>query len=233
MYHHVTDNPPGTPVELESRLIVTRAEFARQLEYLRCAGYASITVSQLFDGMYNGAPMPPKPIILTFDDGYADAFTDALPLLQQYGFRGTFGIITGYVGAQPYVSWPQVVAMADAGMEIISHSVTHEDFNKSSDEIVREQAVLSKAALEEHLGRPVEFLTYPSGEPFYRGTEERQRRVVEILREAGYRGALAVRNSMVQDPANPYALNRVRVNGGEDLKGFAENIFGPPPGSGC
>ncbi len=227
MYHHVNSAPP--PSEFEARLTVTDADFSRQLAYLRCAGYSSVTLAQLFDGIYNGAPLPSKPVVLTFDDGYADAYTNAFPLLRGQGFGATFSIVTGFVGQSGYVTWEQVQEMSRSTMEIASHSVNHVSLDKAPDEIVRAELADSKRILEEKLARPVEFFTYPAGEPFYRGTPERQRQVVEMVREAGYRGALAVKNSLTQDPAAPYSFSRLRVTGGVDLRKFAENMGAPLP----
>ncbi len=232
MYHHVTDAPPAS--ELDARLTVTDADFTRQLTYLRCAGYYSITLSQLFDGIFNGAPLPEKPVVLTFDDGYGDAYTDAFPLLRSAGFGGTFGIVTGWVGQPASVTWEQLREMAAAGMEIASHSVSHPDLGKASDAIVRDQLSRSKRDLEERLGQPVQFFVYPAGEPFRFGTAERQAQVVPMVQEAGYRGALTARWNLLQDPAAPFALNRVRVSGGVDIRKFAENMGGPlPEAVGC
>jgi len=228
MYHHVNSAPPPADV-YEAALTTSDADFSRQLAHLRCAGYGAVTLAQLFDGMYNGAPLPARPVVLTFDDGYADAFTNAFPLLRWHGVVGSFSIVTGYVDIPPYLTWAQIGEMANAGMEIIAHSVTHEDLNRSPDDIVRYQVAESKRVLEEHLGRPVNYFTYPSGEPFYRGSQARQRRVVDILRESGYQGALAIKNSPLQDPANPFALSRIRVMNGVDIGKFAENLGGPPP----
>lgn len=227
MYHHVTDAPPTS--EMNARLTVTEADFARQLAYLRCAGYYSITLSQLFESIYNGAPRPEKPVILTFDDGYADAYTGAFPQLKQTGFGGTFAIVTGWVGQPGYLAWEQIQEMAAGGMEMAAHSVTHPDFGLQPDDIVRDQLSRSRRDLEEKLGQPVGFFVYPAGEPFRFGTAERQAQVVAMVQEAGYRGALTARWNLAQDPAAPFALNRVRVSGGVDIGKFAENMGGPAP----
>ena len=228
MYHHINSTPPTN--DLDASLTVTDADFSRQLDYLKCAGYTTVSLTQLYDGVYSGAPLPAKPIVLTFDDGYADAFTNALPNLQRHGFTGAFSIITNSVGAAAaYMTWDQIGAMANAGMEMTSHTLTHEDLNTSRDDIVRQQLTLSKAALEEHLQRPIAFFVYPAGEPFRHGTPQRQAQVVKMVQEAGYRGALAATNKLQQNPAAPYAFNRIRVSGGVDIRKFAENMGGPLP----
>ena len=212
MYHHINSTPPTN--DLDASLTVTDADFSRQLDYLKCAGYTTVSLTQLYDGVYSGAPLPAKPIVLTFDDGYADAFTNAFPNLQRHGFTGAFSIITNSVGAAAaYMTWDQIGAMVNAGM----------------DDIVRQQLTLSKAALEEHLQRPIAFFVYPAGEPFRHGTPQRQAQVVKMVQEAGYRGALAATNKLQQNPAAPYAFNRIRVSGGVAIRKFAENMGGPLP----
>jgi hypothetical protein len=94
---------------------------------------------------------------------------------------------------------------------------------------VRQQITLSKAALEQHLQRPVPFLVYPAGEPFRHGTPLRQAQVMQMVQQAGYRGALTASNYLQQNPAFPYAFNRVRVSGGVDIRKFAENMGAPLP----
>src|SRR5438093_12205695 len=114
-------------------------------------------------------------------------------------------------------------------MDMLSHTVSDADLNRPQDGVVRNELVTSKRALEEALGKPVLFLVYPSGEPFFRGSPDRQQQVVAMVREAGYSGALAVKNRLTQDPSAPYALNRIRVSGGVDIRKFAENMGGPLP----
>ncbi|NIV37881.1 MAG: polysaccharide deacetylase family protein, partial [Anaerolineae bacterium] len=80
-------------------LSVSPRDFEEQLAYLQQEGYESITLNDLALHLTRGKPLPPKPIILTFDDGYANAYTEAFPLLQQYGFAGTFFVISEPVDA--------------------------------------------------------------------------------------------------------------------------------------
>ena len=232
MYHFVTDRPAAD--ELDWNLTVTVPDFARQVSYLRCAGYYSVTLTQLYDAMHGGAPLPEKPIVLTFDDGYKDAYTNAFPLLRAAGFGGTFGIVTDWVGQPDYANWDQLREMVAAGMEIASHSVSHPDFGRQPDWVVRDQLSRSKQVLEQQLGIPVPFFVYPAGEPFRFGSAERQVQVAQMVHEAGYRGAVTTRPNIWQDPFQPFALSRIRVSGGTDITKFAENMGGPPPDAiGC
>ena len=219
MYHHISPTAPSDPSQ--SQLTVTTADFRRQLEHLRAQGYTSISLTELFDAAYNNAPLPPKPVILTFDDGYDDAFTYAFPLLQEYGFKGTFAVITGQVGKLWYLNWEQIKTMAAAGMEFASHTVNHADLRTILDDAIGNELKNSKRALEEQLGKPVSFFVYPFGEPFRSGSQVRQQAVLSLLRESGYLGALLAGASLtVQDFRQPYTLNRVRVSGGDSLQIF-------------
>ncbi len=232
MYHDISDVPPDDVYRAASNVL--SADFSAQLDYLECAGYTAITLSQLFEAIDGRGALPEKAIVLTFDDGYGDHYTQAFPILKQHAMTGAFAIITGYVEAGgDYMSWGQIREMSEAGMEIMSHTQTHIDLNTSDDGSVEEQLRGSRAALEERTGRPVEFFVYPSGEPFRSGTEERQAQVVSMLAEAGYRGALlAGPSSSEQDPAQPFALNRLRVGESTDLATYAALVGGPAP-EGC
>jgi peptidoglycan/xylan/chitin deacetylase (PgdA/CDA1 family) len=232
MYHYINSAPPAN--ELNARLTVNDADFARQLAYLRCAGYYSINLPQLFDAIYGGTQLPEKSVVLTFDDGYIDAYTNAFPALRQAGLGGSFAIVTGFVGQPGYMNWEQLREMASVGMEMMAHSVNHPDLGDESDAVVRDQLLRSRSDLEANTGQPVTFFVYPAGEPFRSGSQERQQQVVRILQETGYRGALTATFGLFQNPAAPFALNRVRVSGGVDIHQFAENMGGPPPDAvGC
>lgn len=231
MYHLI--GPPDRPEN--DRLAVATQDFAAQMSYLDCAGYTPITVQRLFDAFDGTAALPEKPIVLTFDDGWAGQYTNGFPILQQHGFVGSFAITTGFVDAGgPYMTWAQLKEMSDAGMEMMSHTVSHIDLGTSGDTEDARQITESKSTLEAQTGKTVDYFVYPSGEPFRSGTPERQAQVVQMLKDAGYRGALLANGRYGgQDQSAPFELNRVRVEGGEDLPAFAGSIYGPAPGGAC
>jgi peptidoglycan/xylan/chitin deacetylase (PgdA/CDA1 family) len=227
MYHII--GPPDQPAN--DALAVSADDFKAQMSYLACAGYTPITVQRLFDAFDGKAALPDKPIILTFDDGWVGQYTYGFPVLRQHGFVGSFAIVTGFVeGGGPYMSWAQIAEMSNAGMEMVSHTVSHIDLGSTDDATVIDQLQTSKSTLEAHIGRSVDYFVYPSGEPFRSGTAERQAQVVQMLKDAGYRAALLDNNGYgAQDPAHPYELNRVRVSGGEGIDAYAGSIYGPSP----
>jgi hypothetical protein len=105
MYHYITT--PPTNNELEEHLTVAPALFSQEMDYLKSHGYSTITYNQLFDALYYGGPLPSRPIVLTFDDGQENNYQVAFPILQAHGFSGMFFIITGKIGWQGQMSWPQ------------------------------------------------------------------------------------------------------------------------------
>jgi peptidoglycan/xylan/chitin deacetylase (PgdA/CDA1 family) len=232
MYHII--GPPDRPEN--DALAVSTDDFAAQMNYLACAGFTPITVQQMFDAFDGKAPLPEKPIILTFDDGWSGDYDNGYPILKQHGFVGSYAIVTGFVeGGGPYMTWAQIKEMSDAGMEIMSHTVTHIDLGAMDNATDIDQLMQSKSTLETQTGKPVDYFVYPAGEPFRSGSTERQAQVVQMLEDAGYRGALLDDATYGgQDPGAPYELHRVRVSGGEDVYTFAGSIYGPDPDSlGC
>jgi peptidoglycan/xylan/chitin deacetylase (PgdA/CDA1 family) len=231
MYHLI--GPPDRPEN--ERLAVATEDFAAQMSYLDCAGFTPITVQQLFDA-FGGTALPAKPVVLTFDDGWAGQYENGFPVLEAHGFVASFAITTGFIDAGgPYMTWAQIKEMSDAGMEMISHTVSHVDLGTSDDATVLDQIASSRATLQEQTGQTVDYFVYPAGEPFRSGSAERQAQVVQMLKNAGYKGALLANGVYGgQSPEAPFELNRVRVEGGEDLSTFAGSVYGPSPSeSGC
>jgi peptidoglycan/xylan/chitin deacetylase (PgdA/CDA1 family) len=229
MYHLI--GPSDRPEN--AGLAVATEDFAAQMSYLACAGYTPVTVQRLFDAFDGTLALPEKPIIVSFDDGWAGQYTNGFPILQQHGFVGSFAIVTGFVDAGgPYMTWAQIKEMSDAGHEMMSHTVTHIDLGTSDDATDIDQITESKLTLEAQTGKPVDYFVYPAGEPFRSGSAERQGQVVQMLTDAGYHGALLANGRYGgQNPAAPFELSRVRVEGGEDLPTFAGSIYGPSPDS--
>jgi len=228
MYHHISDTPPLAYSQVD--LTVTAHTFAAQLVYLSTHGYHTIRLVDLFNTLYYGRPLPSRPVILTFDDGYADNYTDAFPLLRRYHMAGAFYIITGLVGAtlgvNTYVTWPQVEAMAAAGMDMESHTVSHPDLGLLDADRDAYELRFSRAVLAGRIHRAVQFMAYPSGAPFRSGTFAAQARIRTILARYGYIGAVLdpVTPGTRQDARAPYELPRVRVSRTTTLAQFAARL---------
>nr|BBH94780.1 hypothetical protein KTA_29790 [Thermogemmatispora argillosa] len=227
MYHHVS--PAPTHNLLDFSLTVTPRNFAAQLDYLKSHGYHTITFNQLFNALYFDAPLPPHPIILTFDDGYEDVYRYAVPLLQAHGFSGMFYIITGAVGATGYMSWGEIRDLLAQGMQVGSHTVHHTSLGWiiiGDPQLTQQELQLSKSTLQQHLGITIQQFCYPSGEPFRHGTALEQARVTVMLASDGYVGATTDPGptGWLQQSTRPFALLRIRVDGRESLADFIASL---------
>jgi len=213
MYHHISDPPRGSD-EIMRDLSLPGPDFELQLRYLINEGYQSITMQDLIRYIQQGAPLPAKPVLLTFDDGYKDAFTVAFPLLKKYGFTGTFFIFTKPINEEnrEYLSWQEVELMSAAGMEIGSHSYSHPDLRKLSAAALQKEILGSKKDIEAYIQKPVLFFCYPSG--------AYDSRIVQAVSEAGYWGAVTTQQGAIHSSDNRLALQRVRVHGEAGLERF-------------
>lgn len=221
MYHHVSNLPVRD--YLDFNLTVTTTNFDAQLTWLQQQGYHSITMTELFDALYYGKALPAHPMILTFDDGYNDMYTDALPSLLAHHYRGVFFIITGMIGGN-YMTWEQVRTLAQDGMEIASHTIHHVNVGQPPAwTSTQNELLLSKETLETQLRQPVQFFCYPTGEPFHHDPIYEQQIVLTDLFNDGYVGATLdpfSYDSAIQNAQTPYQLPRVRVSGGESMQLF-------------
>ncbi|MFD2570958.1 polysaccharide deacetylase family protein [Spirosoma soli] len=146
--------------------IVPVAAFKEQMQMLADSGYHTILPDQLYAYLATGAPLPPKPIMLTFDDGDLDQYTVAMPELEKHGFKGTFFIMTvaiGRRGKQPYMDKTQIKDLADRGHVIGAHTWDHHNVKKYQGEDWKIQIEEPKAKLEAITGKPIHYFAYPFG----------------------------------------------------------------------
>jgi peptidoglycan/xylan/chitin deacetylase (PgdA/CDA1 family) len=217
MYHYIRVNPDSTD-RLGFALSVTPSDFAAQMDWLTRNGYHPITFEDLNRYLKGERGLPARPVILTFDDGYADFYTTALPILRAHDFSAVAYIVSGFIGWPGYMTADQVVAADRAGIEIGSHTVDHVNLAKQSAGGLAYQLQASKAALEHLLGHPVDGLCYPSG--------QFSPRVMAAAQAAGYQDATTTRYGSARTLADRFGWGRLRVPGGEGLDQFAGAVFG-------
>lgn len=201
MYHYIRIAPPGD--RLGQSLSVTPANFNIQMRYLKNNGYISIKLADLADPNLKAISQAyfetKKPIVITFDDGYEDAFTQAFPVLKSYGLTGTFFIIRDFVGNNGYLTLSQIKTMGKEGMEIGSHTLDHLDLSTITDQRQLTQISGSKMGAE--------VFCYPFGK-MGQNTEK-------YVREAGYVAAVTTREGIARQNSDIFALPRVRVKNGD------------------
>jgi len=182
MYHDILP-------EKEVFFDVTPQEFEAHLRLIQEKGLTPISLDQLTTHLRTGLPLPEKPILLSFDDGYGGHYEHVYPLLKKYGYPGVFSIYTAKVGVnegRSHVNWEQLRQIAaDPLVTIAAHSITHPpDLRALPDDQLQQEIVESKRRLESELGIPIRYFTYPTG--LY------DERVSRLVREAGYLAALTM-----------------------------------------
>ncbi|GAB3534696.1 hypothetical protein GCM10027443_22190 [Pontibacter brevis] len=161
-YHQIRDWRSSDSRQAKD-YIVPVARFEEHIKMLADSGYHTILPDQLTAYLTTGAPLPEKPIMLTFDDTNLDQYTEAAPVLEKYGFRGMFFVMTVSLGRPRYMSREQVKELADRGHGIGSHTWDHQNVKKLKGEDWVTQVEKPSKVLEEITGKPVTYFAYPFG----------------------------------------------------------------------
>ncbi|MGW2702220.1 polysaccharide deacetylase family protein [Streptomyces sp. NPDC001340] len=222
MYHAVA----SAPNDATRALSVAPEAFAEQMALIGDLGLTPVTTADLATRWRSGRPLPERPVLITFDDGYEGVHRHALPVLAKHGFPATLFVSTGWIrgtydtggGLDAMLDWQQVRDLAGTGIEIGGHSHSHPQLDQLDDAALRAELVRSTEIVTGELGaRPVSF-AYPYGYS--------SRRVRVAVREAGYGQALAVGNGLARRRQGPYALQRVTVRRGTDVEEFERLLQG-------
>lgn len=214
MYHRVSEVPPDADV-YRIDLTVVPEVFRAHMQYLHDEGHNTISLYQLHDALLRGTPLPPNPVVLTFDDGYIDHYTTVFPTLQEYGFTGTFFIITGYADANnpEYLNWAQIREMSDAGMSMEPHTKSHLGLVGRDQEFLVYEVLGSFESIAAHTSRAPRMFAYPGGD--YDDATLNMMQSLSVWRAVTtQRGALHTTDNLLEVP-------RVRVSGDTGVTGLA------------
>ena len=210
MYHRVDAQIPPDAVGRD--LTVEPGAFEAQLRFLRAHGIRSITADALVRELARGRK-PARSVVLTFDDGYADAATTALPLLVKYGARATFYVSSGFIGTPRHLSWKQARALRAAGMEVACHGTEHLDLSTLDRAGQLREAGGCMRRFARYLGgaAPITY-AYPAGK--YDAT------TFAVMRALGIRAAFTERPGVVTGLARPFELPRRRIRHDDTVEQF-------------
>lgn len=215
MFHRVASAATITN-DVSADLTVTPARFRAEIDWLAANGYHPISETALFQALYEGAPLPAKPVVLTFDDGYVDDAVAVAPILARRHWPATLAIIAGRAGATAFLSWPQIEELDRQGMDIASHSMDHVELAGASSADLQRQLADSRRLLAAHLGHPVYWFVYPAGS--YDAAAE------QAAKDAGYLLAYTTDAGSTISSASPMAEPRVRVHGADSVASFGAAV---------
>jgi len=181
------------------KYITTPEALDEELAYLKENGYVSIDFDDLANRLQSGKALPPKPVIISFDDGPETQYTYALPLLKKYSYTATFFLFTNAIGRKHYLSWEQVIELSAEGMQIGCHSRFHPYLTRISDENqLWDEIAGAKERLEARLGKPVTAYAYPFG--------QYNEHIVDLVKKAGFACARGTYPGIVHSKEDLFAL---------------------------
>jgi peptidoglycan/xylan/chitin deacetylase (PgdA/CDA1 family) len=221
MYHQVTPHP----LPAFRKYAVTPEAFAAHMRWLARARYVPIDLDTLLDYRKGKCTLPPRPAIITFDDGFQDCVDYAVPVLQARGFTAVFYLVASLVGQTsrwlmrergielPLMDWEAARELERAGFHCGSHTVSHPRLAELSPATCRAELAESRRLLEDNLGHAVQDMAYPHG--------SMNEHVRALVAEGGYRSACSSRLGLSAPDDDLLALHRIPVNGQDTLLDFA------------
>jgi peptidoglycan/xylan/chitin deacetylase (PgdA/CDA1 family) len=213
MYHHILRLDEEASKGQRTWTVSPEA-FASQMVYLAEHDWQSITPTELAAYLKEGAPLPPRPIIISLDDGYKEVYTTALPVFMRTGLRPVLFIVPDYLGYGAYLNWSQLRKLVSVGFAVGSHGQDHSDLRGADDAELQRQVGDSRALLAEELDTSIDAFCYPFG--------SYDDRTLAALETHHYLTAFTLNPSFFQSAAEPYRLSRLRVTYDMSLEEFVE-----------
>jgi peptidoglycan/xylan/chitin deacetylase (PgdA/CDA1 family) len=198
-YHSIGEDPSG-----KNPIIISVEKFRQHLQTIKDDGYTTLTMAQLSDYVLRDKPIPEKSVVLTFDDGYIDNYTNVFPILKEFNMNATIFVISTYLDGVFYMTPNQVKEMSDYGIDIESHTVTHRRLSELSYEEQLNELKKSKDTIEGITGKPIIAIAYPEGK-FNEDTKK-------AMMEAGYSMGFTINRGYVDRDDEVSQLNRICVD---------------------
>lgn len=199
-YHSINEDPSG-----KSPIIISKEKLRENLQTIKNDGYTTLTMAELNDYLFNDKPIPEKSVVITFDDGYMDNYTNAFPILKEFNMNATIFVISDYLTrGEPYLTPKEVKEMSDYGIDIESHTVSHVKLSTLSYEDQLKELKDSKEAIENITGKPIISIAYPEG----KFNEDTKKATIE----AGYSMGFTIDRGYADRSDNAAQLNRICVD---------------------
>jgi peptidoglycan/xylan/chitin deacetylase (PgdA/CDA1 family) len=215
--YHIVESPQ------DERMEISRETFRQHLQYLQMTGYNVIPLRELYEYVAGKRDsIPPNAVVITIDDGWRSAYTEAFPELKERGFPFTLFIYPKIIGKTPIaLNWDQVREMANEGVDVQSHTLSHGFLTRARNESMDDAAYAawlqkelaeSKRIIEKETGQKVRFLAYPYG--------DFNQRVIKATEKAGYDAALTCEYGRVVKGSDPLRMKRVVIDKKMDFAAF-------------
>ena len=212
MYHVVSDPRGNAPYP---ELFVRPTDFRRQVDWLARHGYQAVTLRAVWDHWHYGRPLPLRPVVITFDDGYRSVVHSALPAMHARRWPGVLNLTVKNLRVRGGLNERQVRRLLATGWELDAHTVSHADLPSLDDAHLTREVAGSRRELRRRFDVPVDFFCYPAG--------RYDARVIRAVRRAGFLAATTTIEGFAT-PDRPYELRRVRVNRSDGVAGLAAKL---------
>lgn len=213
MYHYIDTG-------INNDLMTPKDKFRQQMLYLKNAGFHTITLDQLYGFMTKGDKLPEKPIVITFDDGYEDNYTNAYPVLKEMGFKATIFVVSGGTGKGPfpYMNDSELSELDKNGIDIEPHTVDHKKLDTLSYQDQKNEIELSKSILQAKLGKKMKYFAYPYG--------QYNEDTLKILKENGFKMAFSTVHGRAGRTNNIYRIKRIYIGNSFSMERYEKTVEG-------
>ncbi|MCP4357287.1 MAG: polysaccharide deacetylase family protein [Chloroflexi bacterium] len=217
MYHYISIHPEDAD-KYRIDLSVAPDDFRAQMEYLAENGYTAVDPYDLSRAITDKTDLPAKPIIITIDDGYRDNYTNAFPILKEFGFTATIFLATDFLdrGDPNYLTWEMVKEMSDYGIKFEAHSKSHIDLREQSRDHLVWELLGSQETIAAHIGYRPHYFAYPGG----RYDED----TIAVLQELGFWGAVTTMGGTWHGFEDRFEWTRVRIHNYTTIPDFADLV---------
>lgn len=216
IYHRVSDTA-------EEPQTLKVADFEAQIKFLVDDGYSFIMPDDLLDAWEKDKALPAKPVLITFDDGHEDIYTNVFPILQKYNIRATVFLVTDHIGMDEYLTWDLARALQEGGfIDFESHTKSYKTLTKIKPDKLWNEVYGSKQAIEWALHKPAKFIAYPEGKYSVE--------VEETCKECNFRAGFIEDYGLAKNESDNYILTRIPVLGSDEntLFRFQLRLKGSP-----
>lgn len=225
--HNLKDNTTGIPVLYyhsiqksgSNELMMDPKLFRSHLQWLKNNNYVSLTMDELYSYLKFNTKIPENSVVITFDDGYLDNHTNAMPLLKEFGYDSTVFMVSSFTGNENFLTIDNLKELDKNNVFIESHSNTHPKLSELSFQEQKNELETSKNTLENYLCRKVEYIAYPYG--------SYNENTLKLSQDIGYKLGLSTDSGWANGSSPLYAVPRVYMSDFYDLDEFINRVTNP------